>query len=288
MERTSTFLAVGVLALAVAAPGSAGAERVPSVQKITVRLGGDCADRKMVEANDETKCTVSVTMTPRTPTRSFTLQELEPGKGSKWTAIDKVKSSAGKATFEFDAMVTEDEDEYYRDGAYKFRVTAIRTKKEKAFTGASMTVTFVPDESGDDDSGDDGDDTTSGGGHTPTTPTTPGGSGSTPTTPTTPGGGHTPTTPGGGAQAWFTGATVSHMGAFCMPGDPVVYAGPTICSGITTEKTLAQFTDLISTLPNSMPSFRRNSFCMQALSAMSSLTFAQRQTKCQEANAGGM
>lgn len=278
IARVATALVVATTTLALVAAVPAGAARVPAVQKITVKLTGACADKKMVEANNETQCTVSVTVTPRTPTRSFTLQELEPAKGAKWTAIDKVKSAAGKATFELDAMVTEDEDEYYRDGAYKFRVTAIRTKKEKAFTGSSMTITFVPDDSGSDDSGDDDSDDT-------TATTNPN------STPTTPGGGHTPTTPttpGGGSQAWFTGATVDQMGAFCMPADPTMYAGATICSGITSQKTLAQFTELISPLPNAMPSFRRNSFCMQALSAMSSLTLAQRQTKCQEANAGGM
>ncbi|MFM9225610.1 MAG: hypothetical protein ACKOQ1_03115, partial [Actinomycetota bacterium] len=228
MGRKSIIQAALAVTLALTSSGAAVAAGVPSAQRITVKLTGACADKKMDEAGGETECTVSVVVAPKSPTRSFTLQELEPGKGAKWTSLDKAKSAGGKVEFDFDAKISEDGDEYYRDGVYKFRVTAIKTSKEKAFTSASFTVTFVPDETPDDSDEDDSGDTTATTAPKSTATTAPK---STATTPTTISGGHTPTTPttptttGGGSQPWFSGPTQNAMGAVCMPSDPTVYAG---------------------------------------------------------------
>jgi len=321
MARVSRVLAVATVLLVIGAPAEVGAERVATAQKVTVQLDGACADKKMVEKSGETTCTVSVKVTPSTPNRAFTLQELEPGRSGSWTNTDKEKSNGGKVTFRFSALIEEDDDEFYRDGAYKFRITSAKTKKLRSLTSASFTITFEPES---DDSADEDEDTstvttkpktttpskpsggstattptTPGGGHSPTapggatTPTTPGG-GHSPTapggttTPTTPGGGHSPTQGGGASSSWFPGGvSAAQMGAYCTAGDPTVYAGPTICSGVQSQKSLTEFKNLISPLPNAMPSYRRNGFCTQAFMATGA-TFAQAQTKCTEAGAPSM
>jgi len=325
MARVSRILAVATVALVLGAPAEVGAERVATAQKVTVQLNGACADKKMVEKSGETTCTVSVKVTPSSPNRTFTLQEREPGRSASWTVTDKERSNQGQVTFRFSAVIEEDGDEFYRDGAYKFRITTGKTKKLRSLTSASFTITFEPES---DDSADEDEDTSTvttkpktttpskpSGGSTATTPTTPGGGhsptapggGHSPTapggghSPTAPGGGHSPTAPGGGttpttpggmhgggaSSSWFPGGvSAAQMGGYCSAGDPN-YATAAACSGVQSQKTLTEFKNLISPLPNAMPSYRRNGFCTQAFMATGA-TFAQAQTKCTEAGAPSM
>lgn len=278
MLRKITFGMILVTIGSVASP--AGAAPVPQVQKITVVLSSTCKDGVMDEGKNEDACGVTITVTPKAPNRSFTLQQVPPGS-KKWEDADKAKSSAGNAKFSISGYEEDEEsgDSAFRDGKYSFRVVATKTSKEKAFTSSTFRINFIPDDTFGNDASDS--DTS------PATPTTAPKSGS--STVTTVNGG-TPTNtglPGGEDANWFPGSNPTSMGAFCHSGDPTMYVGATICGQITNRMTKTQFTSLISSISNSGPMYKRNGFCTQAISSASpALSVAARDAKCVEANAG--
>ncbi|MFM8390135.1 MAG: hypothetical protein ACKOA5_12895 [Actinomycetota bacterium] len=299
-----------VLAVAATAPfvvGS-GVSGSAAPQKITVSLSGDCEDRVMDEGEDDADCTLQVTVTPKSPTRSFTFQEATPG-AKKWATVKKVKVSTGKASFKIDEL---DDEGLYRDGKFSFRVTTPAIKgKQKAYISPTLKVDFIPaggDDFSDDFTDDDSTTQTTAKPTTATKPTTPTGGSTAATTTTTlaatHGGGATDTTvasgtnggtptnttaPGNEDVNWWGGVapTTGNLGAFCDSNDPTMYVGATICSstGIGGRKSVSQFKAMISTIANTAPQYKRNGFCTQAMAAFGH-PLATQTSKCAEADAG--
>ncbi len=156
MRNLAKFV-VAATAVAVTVPDSASAFRAPSAQKITLTLESKCKDGVIDQAKNEESCRVTLVVSPRTPNRSFTLQQVPPG-GKKWEDVSKFKSISGTAKVTISGYEEDEEsgDEAFRDGRYSFRVVAIRTAKEKAYTSSTFRITFNPDDSFDDSVPDDG------------------------------------------------------------------------------------------------------------------------------------
>ena len=303
IRQAAKFMVAGVILgmPAVLAPAVAEAMRVPAVQKITVKLVGDCSDGVMDEADGDESCVLSLVVSPKTPVRTFTVQEAEPG-AKKWSTLKKLKVTSGKLDVDIDYL----DSDAYRDGTYSYRVTAPKVGKEKTFLSPTLKVQFTPAEVGDDIGDDlaDGDASTA-----PTKTTTPKattgattttvahsttGGGATATTTTIAAGtnGGTPTNttaPGNEDVNWWGGVapTVQNLGAFCDSNDPTMYVGATICSssGIGGRKSVTQFKTLISSISNAAPQYKRNGFCMQAMFAFGH-PLATQTSKCAEADAG--
>ena len=305
----AAVLGVAVAASIGLAVHDAGAVRVPNLQKVSVKLVGDCSDGTMDEADGDESCILSVVVSPKTPVRTFTVQEAAPG-AKKWSTATKVKATSGKVDFE----VPDLEDDSYRDGTFAYRVSAPKIGKEKAYTSPTIKITFTPAEVGDD-IGDDlaGDEVSA----APTKTTAPKStSGTTATTPTTvahsTGGGSTTqttvaattttiaagtnggtptntTAPNNEDPNWWGGLapTMDNLGAYCDSGDPTMYVGSTICSstGIGGRKSVSQFKSLISTISNNAPQYKRNGFCTQAMFKFG-YNLATQASKCAEVDAG--
>jgi len=310
-----------VLAAAAFAPFVAGSAVSGSAatQKISVSLSGDCADKVMDEAEEDADCSVKVTVTPASPTRTFTFQEVAPGE-KKWRSLKKVRAASGKASFTINEL---DGDEMYREGKFSFRVTAPSVgKKQKAYTSPTLKVEFVPvSDDFSDDYEDDDEETSTGGSNSKTpkpeakpapkpeakpaptpdskpatqTPTHGGsyGGGATTTTVASGTNGGTPTNtsaPGNENLNWFAGVapTTENLGAFCDSNDPTMYVGATICSstGIGGRKSLSQFKALIAPIPNTAYAYKRNGFCTQAFGASGVTDREIIAAKCAEVDAG--
>lgn len=291
MKSKTLAFGAAIVATVLLVPGTA----LATPQKWSVSLAGSCKDLKMDESTDEDDCQIKVTITPKTPTRTITLQIKS---GDTWKKVSSSRTKNGSVTLDISAY--DAEEETWLDGTYRFRVIAAKSGSQKAYTGKQYAITFTPDEGdGSEDSGDDEDSstaattpkkTTSPTTTTPksTTPTTPGhgGSSATTTAPTSPG--HTPTNtmaPGGDAT-WFLGTSPSSLGSFCMAADPTMYVGATICNSISSRMSLSQFKSLISSISNSAPQYKRNGFCTQAMYGVGGMTYTQVTAKCAEANAG--
>ena len=145
MRRTLQFSSrptrAAVLGVAIAASiglavHDAGAVRVPALQKVSVKLVGDCSDGTMDEADGDESCTLSVVVSPKTPARTFTVQEAAPG-AKKWSTVKKVKVTSGK----LDHDVPDLEDDSYRDGTFAYRVSAPKVGKEAAFISQTIKIT---------------------------------------------------------------------------------------------------------------------------------------------------
>ncbi|MFM7410117.1 MAG: hypothetical protein ACKO3L_04860, partial [Actinomycetota bacterium] len=184
VRRVFVVLAVAATAPFVVGSGVSGSA---APQKITVSLSGDCDDRVMDEGEDDADCSLQLTVTPKSPTRSFTFQEATPG-AKKWATVKTAKVATGKASFKIDEL---DDEDLYRDGKFSFRVTAPAIKgKQKAYISPTLKVDYIP--AGGDDFSDDFTDDES------TTQTT-----AKPTTATK------PTTPTGGSTAATTTTTLA-------------------------------------------------------------------------------
>jgi len=312
------FLVLAAVAIAPFVAGSAVSGSA-ATQKISVSLSGDCADKVMDEAEEDADCSVKVTVTPASPARTFTFQEVAPGE-KKWRSLKKVRAASGKVSFTINEL---DEDEMYREGEFSFRVTAPSVgKKQKAYTSPTLKVEFVPvSDDFSDDYEDDDEETSTGGSNSKTpkpetkpapkpetkpaptpetkpatqTPTHGGsyGGGATTTTVASGTNGGTPTNttaPGNENLNWFAGVapTTENLGAFCDSNDPTMYVGATICSstGIGGRKSLSQFKALIAPIPNTAYQYKRNGFCTQAFGASGVRDNAIVAAKCAEADAG--
>lgn len=287
MKFRRIFVVASVAIFVMTAPGVASAAH----QKWSVVLSGDCKDLTMDEAKDDDDCAITATVSPKAPARTVTLQMKT---GTSWTKVKSVRSKAGSVSFEISAY---DEEDSWRDGTVRYRISVAKSGKEKVFTSKQLVIQFVPDsgeDSGDDEGQDDDSEEATPSKTTPSTkqptataPTMPGGHGGSPTAtaPTTPGS-PTNTLHGGDDSNWFAGVNSTSLGAFCMSADPTMYVGAEVCTGVTTRKSLSQFKQLIAGIPNSSPNFKRNGFCTQAMYAMGGLSVTQVNAKCAEANAG--
>lgn len=290
MKSKTLAFGAALAATVLLVPGTA----LATPQKWSVSLSGSCKDLTMEEATDEDDCQIKVSIAPKSPTRTITLQVKS---GSSWKKVSSSRTKNGSVALSISAY--DDEEETWLDGTYRYRVIAPKSGSQKAYTGKQFAITFTPDEGdGSEDGGDDEDSspaaTTPKKTTTPTTspksttPTTPGHGGPTATTtaPTTPGHSPTNTMAPGGDATWFLGTSPSSLGSFCMAGDPTMYVGATICNAITSRMSLSQFTNLISSISNSAPQYKRNGFCTQAMYGVGGMTYTQVNAKCAEANAG--
>lgn len=246
MRNVAKFV-VAAGAAAMVVPGGAGALRVPSVQKITLTLEAKCKDGVIDQAKNEEFCKVTLSVSPRTPNRSFTLQQVVPGS-KKWENVSKFKSASGTARVTISGYEDDEEsgDQAFRDGRYSFRVIAIRTVKEKAYTSSTFRITFKPDDAFDDDAGDEGSSGTS----NTTTPSNSGGTnGGTPTMTTT-------TVP---ASAFYvpvrSTSEISTASLCANNGGPVATS---ICDSLKSAKSKAEMTSVLAGIGSI---FTRDNFC---------------------------
>ncbi|MEY4366052.1 MAG: hypothetical protein RLZZ305_1396 [Actinomycetota bacterium] len=270
--RNVARLVVAATAVAVVVPGSAGGLQVPSAQKITLTLESACKDGVIDQAKNEESCRVTLVVSPRTPNRSFTLQQVPPGS-KKWEDVSKFKSVSGTARVTISGYEEDEEsgDEAFRDGRYSFRVVAIRTAKEKAYTGSTFRITFKPDDTFDDDAPDEG----SSGGTNTTTPTNSGGTnGGTPTMTTT------TVSPANFYVPVRTSAEITSGNLCANNGGPV---STSICDSLKTPKSKSDMTTVLAGIGSI---YVRDNFCRWIFGYMDKgVSFTDAGNLCAEVNA---
>ena len=127
-------------------------------KRAAVLAEGSCDDGEMIEGVDEDDCVISVKL-GRT-TRKAALQVLTDD--GKWFDIDSIVAKRGRANFE---VLSTDEDGFWLDGPYQYRVFAPRSGKLPEFISAQFEVVYST-ESAEDDTDFADDDTEAFGGET--------------------------------------------------------------------------------------------------------------------------
>lgn len=306
MKTRKISVGAALAAIVLAVPGVALANH----QKWTVTLTGGCKDLRMDEAKDDDDCEITASVSPKTPARTVTLQMKS---GDSWTKVKSTKTKGGSVSFAISAY---DDEESWRDGTVRYRISVSKSGKEKVFTSKQYAIEFTPD-AGDgtsDDAGDEESSTVTAAPKTPTAtapktpaastpaaptattptaaaPTTPTGGGAAATTttmaPMPNGGTPTNTTNSGSADAnWFPGISASAIShSWCNTADPI-YVGATICTGVTTKKSKDELKTLIAPLSKAGPNYRRQGFCESIMWALGGMNVTTVSAKCAEVDAG--
>lgn len=149
--KTLVISAVAVLGLLATTQVANAASHVKATKKQTVKFSvtGDCkGEEEMIEDESEDNCKIVVKISPKTPTRSAILEQLN--EDDEWDEVASAKSKSGKITFKIDAT---DEDDLWLDGDFTFQVSVKKSGTNVAVVSDEYTFTFTPAESEDEDSG---------------------------------------------------------------------------------------------------------------------------------------
>ena len=143
--KTLVISAVAVLGLLATTQVANAASHVKATKKQTVKFSvtGDCKDdQEMIEDESKDNCKIVVKISPTTPTRSATLEQLNDD--DEWDEVSTAKSKSGRITFSIDAT---DTDDAWLDGDFTFRVTVKKSGTNKAVESDEYTFTFTPADS---------------------------------------------------------------------------------------------------------------------------------------------
>lgn len=140
-------ITLALLGMVVATPTANAAKHKQSVE---VRLTGSCADTEMIEDEVEDDCTLEITLTPKAPTRTVTLQE--QNEDETWGTVKTAKTKSGKLSLEINAT---DGDDAWLDGEFTYRVSVKKIGKRAAYVSDEYTIAFTPADGTEEDAEED-------------------------------------------------------------------------------------------------------------------------------------
>ena len=144
-QRIIGALAVGATLLLAACGGSESAVRTKNAAlgKPAVVATGSCDDGEMIEGVDDDDCVIDMKIGKAT--RKFNLQLLNTD--GDWDTIDSAVAKRG--VLKLDVPAT-DEDGYWLDGQYTFRLFAARSGKNPEYISDDLDILYGTEMSADD------------------------------------------------------------------------------------------------------------------------------------------
>ncbi len=131
-----TGVTLALLGMVIATPI---VDAAPKKQSVKVRLSGSCVESEMIEGEVEDDCTLEITLTPKAPTRTVTLQLQD--EDETWGSVTTAKTKSGKLSLEINAT---DIDDAWLDGEFTYRVSVKKSGKNAAFKSDEYTIAFTP------------------------------------------------------------------------------------------------------------------------------------------------
>jgi hypothetical protein len=140
---TSSVLLAGLLTVVV--PGTVNAAKK---QTVKIFMTGDCADGQMVEGVDEDDCEITVSMTPKTATRSAVLEVAYDADEPEWEELDAGSTKSGRLIF---GVSSTDEDDVWMDGVVLYRVRVKKSGINKQMTSKEYKTAYTSADAAADD-----------------------------------------------------------------------------------------------------------------------------------------